>query len=219
MCAHMLSAEEAAQKALPVSPTQTSPLPQAKTNEKSGSTNFSAANGGELQVYTHPGIVVNQGGRWVGSDHLLNLSRNVRIVSEILKPADTTLPFNEGAIDKKLQDSFVKHGFDPSGVSGSAAPFFNLLIVVYPIEQGYVALVDGRLMEAIDPKRVKLDPDTQFQAITWEKKTLLVAPKDEFESTIEKSIEDITNTFFERYDYFDRLKSRMEQKNESERMR
>lgn len=173
----------------------------------------------ESQVYTHPGIVVNQGGRWVGSDHLLNLSRNVRIVSEILKPADATLPFNEASLDKTLQEKFSKHGFDINGQANSAAPFFNLLIVVYPIEQGYVSLVDGRLMEGIDPKRVKLDPDTSFQAITWEKKTLLVSPKDEFEATINKSIDDIINTFFERYDYFDRLKVRMEQKNESERMR
>jgi len=173
----------------------------------------------ELNVYTHPGIVVNQGGRYAGSDHLLNLSKHIDIASEILKPADAELPLTPQQIDDYIYDKFIKKGLESTKGTASSLPFFNMLLVVYPIEQGYVALVDGRLIESVDPKRVKLDKDTQFQAITWEKKVLLVTPKDDFKGSIFKTIDDILNTFFERYDYFDRLRQKMEVKTDTERMR
>lgn len=173
----------------------------------------------ELNVYTHPGIVINQGGRFVGSDHLLNLSKHIDIASEILKPADTEIPLTIQMIDDYIYDKFIKKGLESTRGSASTIPFFNLLLVIYPVEQGFVALVDGRLIESVDPKRVKLDRDNQFQAITWEKKVLLVTPKDDFKSSIFKTIDDILNTFFERYDYFDRLRQKMEVKTDTERMR
>lgn len=171
-----------------------------------------------LSVYTHPGIVINQGGQFVGSDHLLNLSKHIEIATEILKPAEGEIPVTAQAIDEYLFDKFTKRGIESTNGSATALPFFNLLLVVYPIEQGYVALVDGRLFESVDPKRVKLDRDTQFQAITWEKKVLLVTPKDDFKATLFKTIDDILGTFFDRYDYFDRLRQQMQQKTDTERM-
>lgn len=173
----------------------------------------------ELNVYTHPGIVINQGGRFVGSDHLLNLSKHIDIASEILKPSDTEIPLTTQTVDDYIYDKFVKKGLESNKGSASSIPFFNMLLVIYPVEQGYVALVDGRLIESVDPKRVKLDRDTQFQAITWEKKVLLVTPKDDFKASIFKTIDDILNTFFERYDYFDRLRQKMEVNTDTERMR
>ena len=92
---------------------------------------------------------------------------------------------------------------DSAYSSTPGIPFFDILVVVYPIEKGYVALVDGaRLFEAVDPLRVHLEKGTTFQAITWEKKTLVVAPEEDFEETVEKTIDDIVNTFFERFRIF-----------------
>jgi hypothetical protein len=194
------------------------PVTTTPPNLSSSTTSVPAFNPGGT-VYTHPGIVVNQGGSFIGSDHLLNIGRNIDVITEILKPADAELPFTEASINKLIIDQFVKHNIDTHPTNAQSLPFFNMLIVVYPVEQGFVALCDGRLIESIDPKRVKLDKDTQFQAITWEKKTLLVSPKEDFGATIEKAVNDILATFFERYDYFDRLKQKLEQKNETERMR
>lgn len=175
--------------------------------------------GQELNVYTHPGIVINQGGRFVGSDHLLNLSKHIDIASEILKPSDAEIPLTTQMIDDYIHDKFIKKGLESANGSASSIPFFNLLLVIYPVDQGFVALVDGRLIESVDPKRVKLDRETQFQAITWEKKVLLVTPKEDFKTSIFKTIDDILNTFFERYDYFERLKEKMEVNTGTERMR
>lgn len=190
---------------------------QASTKPALPSEAFNQAS--ELNVYTHPGIVINQGGRFVGSDHLLNLSKHIDIASEILKPNEAEIPLSTQMIDDYIHDKFTKKGLESSNGTASSIPFFNLLLVIYPVDQGFVALVDGRLIESVDPKRVKLDRDTQFQAITWEKKVLLVTPKDDFKASIFKTIDDILNTFFERYDYFERLKQQMEIKNETERMR
>ena len=176
----------------------------------------------EMNVYTHPGIVVSQGGKWIGSDHLLNLTKKIDVVVEILKPEGTRLPFSEESLEKKVEAVFKKKDFDTTASTLSAMPnipFFNILLVVYPIEKGFVALIDGRLMESIDPKRVKLDKDTDFQAITWEKKTLIVAPTDEFEAVVEKTMEEILKTFFERYEFFEKMKIKMEVKDETQRMK
>lgn len=175
-----------------------------------------------LNVYTHPGIVVSQDGRWVGSDHLLNLSNKIDVVVEILKPEATKLPFTEESLEQYVEAAFKKKDFETAASSSSAMPnipFFNILLVIYPIEKGYAGLIDGRLMESIDPKRVKLEKNTEFQAITWEKKTLVVAPTDEFEGIVTKTIDDILATFFERYEFFEKLRLKMEKKDETPRMK
>lgn len=175
-----------------------------------------------LNVYTHPGIVVSQDGKWVGSDHLLNLSNKIDVIVEILKPETTKLPFTEESLEQRIEAAFKKKDFETSASRTSAMPhipFFNVLLVIYPIEKGYVGLVDGRLMESIDPKRVKLEKNTDFQAITWEKKTLVVAPTDEFEGIINKTIDDILATFFERFEFFEKLRVKMEKKDETQRMK
>lgn len=159
--------------------------------------------------YLHPGIVFNQAGRWVGSDHLYNLPKKIAVIADVLGPSGASLPVDTSVLTKFVEDKFKAHYFDTTPLASSdkpALPFFNVLIVVYPIDQGYVALCEGRLFESIDPKRVRLEKGTAFQAITWEKKTLIVTPKDDFVKTVEKTIEDILNTFFERYDYFETLR-------------
>jgi hypothetical protein len=173
-------------------------------------------------AYTHPGIVVSQGGNWVGTDHLLNLTKNIGIVVEILKPAGTKMPFDEATIEKRAADAFKKRDVEATAENSGVRPklpFFNILLVVYPIDKGFVALIDGRLLESVDPKRVKLDKDTDFQAVTWEKKTLIVAPIDEFEALAEKTVDEIVSTFLERYEYFEKIKLKMEKKDDVERMK
>lgn len=176
----------------------------------------------ELNVYTHPGIVISQGGKWVGSDHLLNLGKKVDVVVEILKPEGTKLPFTEEALEQRVEAAFKKKEFDTTASTNASMPdipFFNVLLIVYPIEKGFASFVEGRLFESIDPKRVKLEKETEFQAITWEKKTLIVAPSNELEGTVLKAIDDILTTFFERYDYFEKVRFKLEKKDETERMK
>lgn len=171
-------------------------------------------------VYTHPGIVINQDGQWVGSDHLLNLTNKIQVVVEILKPADAKIPVSVETLRAQIEAAFIKGGLLPNEVNTDTPgiPFFNLLIVTYPIDKGYAGLIDGRLIESVDPLRVKLEKNTLFQAITWEKKTLVVAPTDEFKETVEKTVADLVKTFIERYEYFEKLKIKLDKKDDVQRL-
>lgn len=196
-------------KVVPLQEPLPPPLPPAPVNVSASS------------VYTHPGIVVPQDGSWVGSDHLLNVPRNIEVVVEILKPENTTLPFDQEYLQKRVAEAFKKKDLGPNSeiVSNTPGiPFFNLLVVVYPIEKGFVALIDGRLMEAVDPLRVHLEKGTSFQAITWEKKTLIVAPSEDFKETVDKTVDEIVNTFFERFDFFEKFKTKMESREGTQRL-
>lgn len=176
----------------------------------------------QTAVYTHPGIVTSQSGEWLGSDHLLNISNKIQVVVEILKPADTKISLTVEQLKARIEEAFKKAGIAPEESANSETPgipFFNLLIVLYPIEKGYVGLVDGRLMESVDPLRVKLEKGTLFQAITWEKKTLVVAPTDDFKDSIDKSVDEVVKTFLERFDYYEKLKAKLEKREEVERLK
>ncbi|MCB1114046.1 MAG: hypothetical protein KDK62_04755 [Chlamydiia bacterium] len=172
-------------------------------------------------VYTRPGIVTMQGGVWEGSDHLLNLKGPLNVVVEILKPKNVEIPLSVETIENKIITEFKKmdlvNGNDFSSPT-PGIPFFNVLIVAYPVEKGYVALVDARLMEVVDPYRVKLDPRTYFQAVTWEKKSVLVAPSDEFVQTVDKTVDDLVKAFLERVEYFQDLRRKLDQKDQVERL-
>lgn len=172
------------------------------------------------QVYTRPGIVTLQGGSWEGSDHLLNLKGPVNVVVEILKPQNVEVPLSADEIESRITTEFKKVDLTSGNyaVETPGIPFFNILIVAYPVEKGYVASVDARLIEVIEPFRVRIDPSTFFQAVTWEKKSLLVAPTEEFSKTVDKTIDDLVKTFIERVSYFKEMNRRHENKDGVERL-
>lgn len=156
-------------------------------------------------TYFHPGILALLNGKWEGSDHLLNISSHIGIGVTILKPEDDRLPLKEEEVRAKIEALFKKSGIDPTTLveSGKAPlPVFQIEILAYPIEKGYVAFCQGRLFESVILQRFQLDPDTTFQAITWEKQTLQVGPSKQTVDQILQSVEEITASFIERYDFF-----------------
>lgn len=85
-------------------------------------------------------------------------------------------------------------------------PFLHVLIMVNPIEKGYVAYFGLRLFESVEIKRVVLEPDTAFQAITWEKQTLLIASTEDFKKEMSNLTKELTEDFISRYNYYRSLK-------------
>jgi hypothetical protein len=172
-------------------------------------------------VYTHPGIVQLSGDRWEGSDHLLNLNGPINVIVEILKPKDKDIPLTVESIEKRVNEAFqkadIKTGVDLSSAT-PGVPFFNVLIIAYPVEKGFAAVVEVRLMEVVNPYRIKLDKDTFFQAVTWEKKSLLVAPTNEFRETVDKTIDELVKTFIERDSYFKAVRTKLQNKDAVEKL-
>jgi hypothetical protein len=176
------------------------------------STSLSGQVTDDNRFYPNPGIVAQRGGRWVGSDHLYNLTNNIDIVVEIFKPASVNIPVTEGMIRERISESFKKARINPMTEAEPGQPllpFFHVLVMIYPIEKGYVAYVEGRLFEKISLDRVRLDAMTALQGITWESQNLILSPTDKIEEQLYKSIDEITNTFVDRFRFYEDIRREM----------
>lgn len=163
----------------------------------------------EPATYFHPGILVSRNGRWEGSDHLLNVSNNIGVYVTFVKPPNETLELTEAQIKQQIEKVFEKVNIRPGTMVAEGRPplpVFEMEILLYPVERGYVACCDGRLFESVTLDRFILDPNMAFQAITWEKQSLIVAPKAQFKEQLQKSIQAIAEAFAERYQAFELLK-------------
>lgn len=159
--------------------------------------------------YLHPGILVNINGTWEGSDHLLNLSKNIGVYVKIIKPEEESLDIGEKDLQKQVETTFGESNIKPLTLAAAGRPplpAFEIEIFVYPIERGYTAFLDGRLFESVFLERFKMDPNMAFQAITWEKQSLIVSPKDSFAEQLVKSVQEITDAFVARYLAYEKLK-------------
>lgn len=163
----------------------------------------------EQADYLHPGILVNMGGKWEGSDHLLNISSNIGVYVSIVKPENEVLNVSEMQVKKDIENIFTLSNIKPQILvtpGKPPLPAFEIEIFVYPIDKGYVACCSGRLFESVILERFKMDTNMAFQAITWEKQHLIVSPKEQFASELTKTVQDIAKTFGERFQAYERIK-------------
>lgn len=161
--------------------------------------------------YLHPGILVNLNGKWEGSDHLLNLSSNIGVYVHIIKPEEEALDVSEKALQQEVESMFGNANIKPltmAAIGKPPLPAFEIEIFVYPIERGYAAFLDGRLFESVILERFKMDPNMAFQAITWEKQTLIVSPKDKFAEQLTRTVQEISEAFVVRFQAYEQLKKR-----------
>lgn len=159
--------------------------------------------------YLHPGILVYLNDKWEGSDHLLNLTNNISVFVTILKPEDVLLEITNAQLQTEIEKIFQEANIKPKTlveVGKPPLPAFEIEIFVYPIDKGYVACCDGRLLESVILERFKMDSNMAFQAITWEKQSLIVSPKAQFGEQITKNVQDIAHAFVERFKTYEKLK-------------
>ncbi len=169
---------------------------------------FSIAQGDRF--YKNPGIVDISESEAIGSDHLYNLSEYIGLSIEIIKPPGEKIAISEGEIRDKIIEIFQKgqmHHKGPKISDEEAHPFFHYLIMIVPIEKGFLVYASGRIFENVDVKRVFLEKDTAFQAITWENQHLFFTPIEDMNKETMMAIEKITKQFLERYQYFKTVKN------------
>ena len=162
----------------------------------------------DQSFYPSPGIVGLIENEWVGSDHLLNVSGSIGVAVEILAPEGAEIDVTEQMLKSRIEEAFLKANIKTTAESGEnepPLPFFHMLIMIYPIEKGYVAYCDGRLFEEIKTERIELPVNTILQAIIWERQNLIIIPANGLLDQIGKSVDEITTAFIERYQFFDRL--------------
>lgn len=176
-------------------------------------------------IFSSPGIATLEGSEWVGSDHLFNLPASIGVVVEIVKPssissvtsAPTTAPGATGTsapvalglnvllIEEKIKEivsnSLKNIKMKPRDLlleRGTPLPFLHFLIILNPVEKGYVAYIAGRLFETVQSNRIFLKTGITFQAITWEKQELIIAPPEQLQQQILETIQTIIASFSER---------------------
>jgi len=162
--------------------------------------------------FPHTGVVALRNGTWVGSDDLYNISSNIAVSFELTLPEGKELKIDQLAIKNSIIEQLKKKGIN-TDVSGTSyqppLPLFSIQVMVLPIEtgdeKGYTAFCGAYLYEPVTLKRVDLDKDVTYQAITWTKETMIATPGDPFKERLTKTIESLTTNFTERYQYFRNL--------------
>ncbi len=163
--------------------------------------------------YPNPGIIAQRSGVWVGSDHLYNLTDRIPVDVEIFKPDSVVVTVTETMIKNRIEEIFKKANIIPTSSEKPGQPplpFFHALVIVYPIQGGFVAFTEGRVFEKVNLDRIRLDEQTAMQAITWESQNLIIAPQAELDVQIGKSIDEIANTFVERYRFYENIRTQIQ---------
>lgn len=165
-----------------------------------------------LKPYTHPGVVSYKAGRWIGNDNLYNLSTEVRVVVEMIKPSGTELPITGEQIRGKAETMFRANGLNPYVAETStptATPFLHLQILVYPIEGGFTASVELRLIENVILARMQAEGGANWQGITWEKQNLVIAKTAEFPVQLQSAVDELMDAFIKRFKFYEKLKTQL----------
>lgn len=163
---------------------------------------------GRTEIYTEPGITGVRDGKWVGSDNLFNLSPDLGLAVDIIAPVGKTIPLDKEEIVSSVTNIFSKSNITPHTTFSSRkapTPFFNIIIMVYPVPQGYVAFVSTRLFEDAILQRTDLGNGINWQVITWERETLIVAGSDDLKNAIQKSVTELSQEFVDRFKHFESL--------------
>lgn len=154
------------------------------------------------ELFYHPGIVTSNKGQWVGGDSFVNISNSISLQVNIVKPEDLQTPFKKEDLIARVTEIFGKAGITINNVGTEfepPLPFFNLMILIFPVQDGVAAAFQGRLFESVTLKRIVLEKNTLFQAVTWEQTNLIVSPDDEFEKFTFDAVDAIANSFSSRF--------------------
>lgn len=167
----------------------------------------------ELEYFTEPGIITFQNGKWIGSDRLYNLPKNINVIVERIRTPGSKFPVEKEAVAKNVMDILKKGGFNPTYLQGGPnipLPFFHILITTMPIPDGKVADIDIRLFEIVQLDRDKTVQGINWQAMTWERETFIQDSNENIPNKIYDTINRITQEFVDEVKRFDELKKRLE---------
>jgi hypothetical protein len=163
----------------------------------------------EPNIVTHPGIVAWRDGKWLWSDHLFNLTSNIDIDVEFTVPDNMLSLVNKEKVEAIVEEIFKKDGITPYAAPEPGKPnlpIFHLLIMAHPVRDGYAFATIARLLEPVQLDRIKLDDRVTMQAITWERSSIHVVHRADFEKELDASIREVVTEFANRYAFFEKLR-------------
>jgi hypothetical protein len=158
--------------------------------------------GADKLYYPYPGDIYSEGGTWKGVDHLANLGNSIPLQVDIIAPQDLKLTVTEASIIAVMEKVFKEEGFNNAPPAKGEHLFFSMMILIFPINEGLAASVEGRLFEEVQVKRTLIAKDHKLQAETWDQSSLIVAPTDEFDELLYNSVKEVSSNFVKRIQAF-----------------
>lgn len=149
-----------------------------------------------------PGVVGLTEGKWIGTDYLRYLSKNITVSIEVLKGDNTPVKADISAIQTAIETLLKTDGLVPRAeVSGGPPlPFLHVLVIIYPVDKDrFVIFSTCRLFEEIQVVRKGFKPSGYWQGITWENQDISLTTTDQLEAQVKSSAEVLVKAFLERY--------------------
>lgn len=163
-------------------------------------------------TFTIPGIIGLKEGQWRGTDHLLNLTDNIRIAADVYASSGVNLPFTAENLEELATNLFVKSALKPSEPSEYGKPplpYMHFLVMVHRAENEYAVFIQARLFEKVKLSRVALPKEVTFQAITWEDEKFLMVPPNRLKPEVYDQVQEMTKGFIARYNFFEKQENRI----------
>ncbi len=152
-----------------------------------------------------PGIATIKNKRWVVTDFLYNLTNNIEVKVEILKPKDQYIPLSENLLAQQVSDLFQKVNITPSAVQMNCRPplpIFYVLIMAYPCDKRIVGFISAQLYEEAKPVRIDLDLNGVWQTITWERQAMVASAPGDFAQEVNEVVTQMVVSFTDKFKYY-----------------
>jgi hypothetical protein len=152
-----------------------------------------------------PGIATIKDGKWVVSDFLYNLTPNIGIKIEIIKPNGQYVPLSEKLLEQVVTNVFQDANIAPSAIQVNCQPplpLFYVLVMAYPADKRIIGFISAQLYEEAKPIRIDMDLNGVWQTITWERQALVASATEEFTQEIHETLKEMVLSFTNRYKYY-----------------
>ncbi|MEI8125959.1 MAG: hypothetical protein WCG42_09400 [Parachlamydiaceae bacterium] len=154
------------------------------------------------EPFNMPGVIGWENEKWVGTDFLGFLSKNITIDIELLKAKDVPSTIDKSMLESLAKEIFRKENLEPETdvKEGPPLPFLHVLITVYPVAKDrFVILCAPRLFEQVQVIRKDFIPSGYWQAITWEGLDIQLADQSQLDAKIKGMLETAVSGFAKRY--------------------
>jgi hypothetical protein len=165
-------------------------------------------------------MVARLGRQWVGSDYLYQMPGHIGVVVEVVHSTEQDLPIDEAGIKQAIMNLFYDNGIVPEALATAnqpPLPFLHILILTSEVEKQTVAAVAARFFEKVSIDRFEFIPPGVWQAITWERQDLVIAPRVQLAGEVQRTAMGLATNFVDQINYF--LELRIEQDSDIRRKR
>jgi hypothetical protein len=158
-----------------------------------------------------PGIATIKDKKWMVSDFLYNLTSNIGVKVEIVKPENKYIPLTDKMLETRVADIFRKASILPTPLASHCEPplpMFYVLIMVYPCEKQYVGFINAQLFEIAVPERINIGLNGVWQTVTWERQAMVASAPDDFVHELNETLSEIAQAFADKFKYYHPIEER-----------